>query len=128
MEVSSILILEGENKMIYFGFAAADGMFPDNCIASRRPLTAEEVKTFLSGEYVSCCNPQHKTSLDAAAMRYGLEVVVPETAPLVQLKSGDQLVVMSIRGLPRLQEDRHEYTEEEVAGATFKFGIWTVHQ
>jgi hypothetical protein len=28
-----------------------------------------------------------------------------------------------VRGLPRL-EDRHEYTEEEVAGATFTFTVW----
>jgi hypothetical protein len=112
--------------MLYFGFAVADGMFPEACDVSRRSLTVEEVKDLLSKGYVSCCNPQHKTSLAAAKERFGLEIMVPETAPMVSLESDDQMVVMSVRGLPRLQENRHEYTSEEIASATFKFGIWTV--
>lgn len=110
----------------YFGFAIADGMFPATARVSRRPLEVEEVKNLLALGYVSCCNPQHKTSLVAARQRFGLEIVVPEKAPLVSLQVEDCMLVMSIRGLPRLEENRHEYTEEEVARATFLFGLWTV--
>jgi len=110
----------------YFGFAVADAMFPANAVASRRPLTGEEVKTLLAEGYVSCCNPQHKTTLQAAKLRYDLDIVVPEKAPMVALGVGDQVVVMSVRGLPRLEENRHEYSEDEVAKATFVFGLWTV--
>ena len=41
------------------------------------------------------------------------------------LKSGDAVVVMGVRGLPRLT-DRHEYTSEEVASASFTFSLYTV--
>jgi hypothetical protein len=51
---------------------------------------------------------------------------VPERAPLVALKLGDEVIVMSVRGLTRLEENRHEYTEEEIAKATSTFGLWTI--
>jgi hypothetical protein len=35
------------------------------------------------------------------------------------------MIVMSVRGLPRLTDNRH-YTPEEIAGATFVFAKWTV--
>lgn len=38
---------------------------------------------------------------------------------------GDCEIVMGVRGLPRLT-DRHEYTDEEIAEATFSFSIYTV--
>lgn len=41
------------------------------------------------------------------------------------LAVGDSVVVMGVRGLPRLT-DRHEYSEEEVAQATFEFHEYTV--
>ncbi|MBU6321205.1 hypothetical protein KGO04_01525 [Patescibacteria group bacterium] len=110
----------------YFGFAIADGMFPSGCNAVRRALSVEEVTSLLAEPFVSCCNPQHRTSLDAARRRFGLEIPVPEKAQMVSLKAGDEVVVMSVRGLPRLEENRHEYTEEEIARATFVFGLWTV--
>ena len=51
---------------------------------------------------------------------------MPEKAPKVALGLGDSIVVMQINGLPRLGGDRHEYTEVEVAQATFTFCLWTV--
>ena len=110
----------------YFGFAVADGMFPVICTATRHPLTAEEVANLLAEGYTSCCNPQHQATLVAAKARYGLDVEVPAKAPIVSLVVGDQVVVMSVRGLPRLEENRHEYTEDEIAKASFVFGLWTV--
>jgi len=57
--------------------------------------------------------------------RYGISVEIPEKPPTVALDHGDSVLVMGVRGLPRL-EDRHHYTDEEVAKATFKFTVYTV--
>lgn len=110
----------------YFGFAVADSMFPASCNASRRPLEVEEVKRIMEEGYTSCCNPQHRPTNAAAKERYGIDIAVPEKAPIVSLKAGDKVIVMSVRGLPRLEENRHEYTHEEISRATFTFGLWTV--
>ncbi len=110
----------------YFGFAIADGMFPASCNVSRRPMTVEEVRDLLQQDYVSCCNPSHVETIAAARVRYGLDIAVPEKAPHVALTPGDSIAVMSVRGLPRLNEVRHEYTKEEIEKATFAFGLWTV--
>jgi len=48
-----------------------------------------------------------------------------EKAPVVKIVAGDSLLLMTISGLPRL-EGRHEYTAEEVAGAKFRFAIYSV--
>ncbi len=110
----------------YFGFAIADSMFAPEARVERQSLTPEQVAEVLAAGYSSCCNPQHRATLDAAKVRFGLDITVPEKAPQVALHPGDRVVVMSVRGLPRLEENRHEYTEEEVARATFVFGVWTV--
>lgn len=110
----------------YFGFAIADGMFPAQSSSSRRPILVEEVQQKMTAGYTSCCNPQHKATNAAAKARYGLDITVPEKAPMVALKPGDEVIVMSVRGLPRLEENRHEYHDEEIAKATFAFGLWTV--
>ncbi len=110
---------------VYFGFAVADGMFPPNCTSVRKPLTEEEVRAAIAEGVTSCCNGSHKATVDAMRLRYGFDVAIPATPPHVLLQSGDSMLVMSVRGLARLTEDRH-YTAEEVANATFVFGLWTV--
>lgn len=112
--------------MIYFGFAVADSMFPAKCEVTRQPLTMENVKSIIQKYGVTpCLNPSHKPTIDAMRLRYGINLPIPETAPQVKLKIDDGLIVMSVRGLPRL-EGRREYTEEEIATATFEFGGWTI--
>ena len=110
----------------YFGFAVADGMFPSNCTVSRRPLSVSEVNDIVAAGIESCCNPSHAATIAAMKGRFGLEVAIPEKAPMVALASGDSVVVMSVRGLPRLDDKRHEYTAEEISKAAFAFGLWTV--
>ena len=112
--------------MKYFGFAIADGMFPVEATVTRRPVAACDVAAVLAAGYTSCCNPQHRSTLAAAKARFGLDITVPEKAPLVSLKPGDSVMVMSVRGLPRLEENRHEYTTTEIEKASFVFGLWTV--
>lgn len=110
----------------YFGFAVADSMFPGNCSVTRQSLSIEEAKEKIEAGIIPCLNPLHQATITAAQKRFGIVVEIPEKAPQVALEPGDSVIVMSVRGLPRLQENRHEYTEEEIASASFTFGIWTV--
>jgi hypothetical protein len=109
----------------YFGFALADSMFSGNCQVTRRVLSVEEVRALVAQGVESCCNPSHKATIDAMRSRFGIDVPIPETPPQVVLGPGDSVIVMGVRGLPRLT-DRHEYTEEEIAQATFSFAMYTV--
>jgi hypothetical protein len=110
---------------IFFGFALADSMFFGDCIIRRRSLSVEEAKNLIAQGVESCLNPSHSATIAAMREKYGIDVQIPATPPRVLLASGDSIVVMGVRGLPRLT-DRHEYTVEEVAGATFSFSIYTV--
>lgn len=109
----------------YFGFALADSMFSGDCNISRKNLTVEVVKEMVSQGVVPCLNPSHEATIKAMRTRFGIDVPIPEKPPQVNLGTGDSVVVMGVRGLPRLT-DRHEYTEEEVAKATFTFSVYTV--
>lgn len=112
--------------MLYYGFAIADSMFPDCCRLERRSVGEAEVKEMLQrADAVPCLNPSHKATVEALNYKYGITLKIPEKAPLVQLQLGDELLVLAVRGLPRL-EGRHEYMPEEIAKATFSFGLWRV--
>ena len=111
--------------MRYFGFAIADSMFPATCTVVRKPLEVQEVQEALKGKVEMCLNPSHGATIQAAKNRYNLPLTIPEKPPQVSLKSGDSVIVMAVRGLPRLT-DRHEYTKEEIDKATFMFGEWSV--
>lgn len=111
--------------MRYFGFALADSMFVGDCNIGRRQLTNNEMKALIAQGIESCCNLSHSATINAMRSRFGINVSIPETPPRVVLGSGDSIIVMGVRGLPRLT-DRHEYNEEEIAKATFTFSIYTV--
>lgn len=100
-------------------------MFVGDCNITRRTISVEEVKTLVAQGVESCCNPSHSATINAARSRFGIDVSIPETPPRVALGSGDSVIVMGVRGLPRLT-DRHEYTEDEIASATFNFAMYTV--
>lgn len=110
--------------MKYFGFALADSMFTGDCTIRRRALTVEEVKEMVK-EFVPCLNPSHQATIDAMRARFNIDVTIPDQPPRVVLGAGDSVVVMGVRGLPRLT-DRHEYTADEIAAATFAFTEYTV--
>lgn len=111
----------------YFGFAIADSMFPQNCSIMRKPLNTEEFVCFLRSGVVSCCNGSHQATVDVLNQilkPFAVHVDIPQSPPQVKLeKSGDSIVVLSVRGLPRLTDNRH-YTQEEIASATFVYGLW----
>lgn len=110
----------------FFGFALADSMFTGDVTISRRVLTPGQVKEMArDGVLTPCLNPSHQATINAMRSRFGIDVEIPAKAPQVALENGDSVVVMGVRGLPRLT-DRHEYTEEEIASATFSFSEYTV--
>lgn len=110
---------------VFFGFALADSMFVGDCTIVRRTLTAEEAREVVQRGVQSCLNPSHAATIAAMRERYGIDVLIPETPPRVELGKDDSMLVMGVRGLPRLT-DRHEYTGEEIAKATFSFSLYTV--
>lgn len=107
-------------------------MFPSHVVdITREVLGVESARGILAqaveaGMLVSCLNPSHAATIAAMRERFGIEVPIPATAPQVALRVGDVLVVMSVRGLPRLDATRHEYSAEEIARATFAFAAYTV--
>lgn len=112
----------------FFGFGLAPSMFEGDGTLEFRQLNADQARALLAkateeGALQSCLNPSHVATIDAMRSLYGIDVPVPEKAPFANLAAGDSLVTMGVRGLPRL-EGRHEYTAEEVAGATFTFTEW----
>jgi len=117
---------------VYVGLALSDSMFPVGCNCTRLPLQVDAAKAAIArakerGELVSCCNSSHVATLTALKTRFGIELDAPAVPPKVKLQSGDKLIVFSTVGLQRLT-DRHEYTEAEIAGASFVFGIWIVQE
>lgn len=112
-------------KLVYFGFALADSMFAGDCKIERKQFTQEEAVEMIKQGVVPCLNPSHEATINAMKARYGINVEIPATPPQVKLAVGDTLLVMGVRGLPRLT-DRHEYSAEEIAGATFSFSTYTV--
>jgi len=113
------------NTKTYFGFGIAPSMFPANCNIGKQELTPEAAKAIIAEGIVPCLNPSHKASIDALSTRFGITVEIPAKAPVVLVAPGEQVLVMGVAGLPRL-EGRHEYTAEEVAGAKFAFAMFTV--
>ncbi|MBP6888520.1 MAG: hypothetical protein KBC21_02335 [Candidatus Pacebacteria bacterium] len=112
----------------FFGFALADSMFGDqNLVIDRQMLKVEDVAGIIARGVTSCCNPSHESTVKTMRQRFGLYVPIPVTPPRVELSAGDAVIVMGVRGLPRLT-DRHEYTDEEVAKASFVFSMYTVRQ
>lgn len=113
----------------FFGFALAAGMFDGDGNISFRQVdaaTADQMirSALADGSLASCLNPSHQATIEAMRSRFGIEVPIPETAPLVKLEAGDSLIVMGVRGLPRLDATRHEYTTEEIAKASFQFTVF----
>lgn len=112
-------------KKTFFGFALADSMFSGDCAITRRALSVDEVRQLVAAGVESCCNPSHVATIEAMRARFGLHVEIPAAPPRVSLGSGDSVIVMGVRGLPRLT-DRHEYTAEEVEQASFTFSLYSV--
>lgn len=114
-------------QKVYFSFAVADSMVPDKCTIHRKPQTAQQVRDLIvrTPNLISVINSSHEATINALSERFNINVVIPKKPPSIQLNRGDLLLIASVRGLPRLT-DRHEYTNEEINSAEFRFGLWVV--
>ena len=112
-------------EKIFFGFALANSMFGKDCDINRHILTIDEVRDLIEAGVIPCLNPSHIATIDAMRSRFGIDVEIPESPPQVCLQSGDSIIVMGVRGLPRLT-DRHEYSVEEIEAASFEFVLYSV--
>lgn len=110
---------------VYFGFALADSMFDGNVTIKREMLSIDDVRQLVEGGVEPCLNPSHEATIKAMNEKFNLDVAIPAAPPRVNVGAGDAVIVMGVRGLPRLT-DRHEYTEDEIAQATFVFSKYTV--
>lgn len=88
-------------------------------------MSEGDVREAVAAGVEPCLNPSHAATIAAMRDRYGIDVPIPTSPPRVELAQCDSIIVMGVRGLPRLT-DRHEYTAEEVAQATFQFARYTV--
>lgn len=118
------------SKKIYFGFAISDSMFNGELILQRTEVNANYAKSQLeeaeeNGNLVIACNPSHGSTLNVLKSKHDITIDIPATPPSISLNKGDRLILMSVRGLPRLT-DRHEYNDEEISKATFTWAIWNV--
>lgn len=109
----------------FFGFALSDSMFQGNCLISRQVLSVDEAKVLIAQGVEPCLNPSHVATINAMQEKFGIEVKIPNTAPQITLGAGDSVIVMGVRGLPRLT-DRHEYNTAEIEAATFSFSVYKV--
>ena len=108
----------------YFGFAFSAAMLPAGEVNLHKvDLTIDEVKELLPNCKM-CLNPSHRATIEAA-LSIGLKISIPEKPARISLGDGDSVVVMQVRGLPRLT-DRHEYAPEEIAQANFSFVRLTI--
>jgi hypothetical protein len=113
---------------ILFGFGLADNMFPAGYEGDiqRKLLTPTQAKSLIEvDDTVICLNPSHAATIAVMNNRFDIHCEIPAKAPLVSLSVGDTLIVMGVSGLPRL-EGRHEYTQEEIDGAKFRFASYTL--
>lgn len=105
-------------------------MFPDACLLTRVPMPADLAREVIAAakrenKIVVALNPSHAATIAAMRERFGIDVPIPERAPVVRLKHGDILIVLGVAGLPRL-EGRHEYMAEEIEAAAFSFSMFSV--
>lgn len=111
----------GRKVTVYIGLAFSASMLPtDRVEMVKNDLTIDEVLNAIEAGVEICFNPSHQSTIDALREKHGVNVMIPESPPRVSLKSGDSIIVLQVRGLPRLT-DRHEYTPEEIETATFSF-------
>jgi len=109
----------------FFGFAVADGMFAGDVTVTRKVISVEAVRELIGAGVIPALNPSHVSTISAMQKRFGLMVEVPAKAPMVKLGTGDKLVLMSVRGLPR-REGVAEYSDSEISSASFEFSVWEV--
>lgn len=107
--------------MLYFNTAFAASMVPDG-IVEFRTVSVEEASEMLQGEFANVANPTHAPTLSALSRKLGVNLTQAQGGRVL-LSEDDACLVAQISGLPR---ETREFTDEEVAAATFSFRLVTL--
>ncbi len=107
----------------FYCFVFTGSMLDGDCAARRKGLTPEQAIEIIKEGVVAGYNPNHVATMVAMKQRYGIEVPPPPMAPKIKLQVGDRVLTMEIENLPR---ETREYTQEEVAKATYRFALYTI--
>jgi hypothetical protein len=98
-------------------------MFEGGCTIVRKQISSDEAREIIRAGIISVVNPSHEATISMMRKKFGIEVTVPPSPPKLLLRPGEKLVIMSVRGLPRLT-DRHEYKSEDIDRADISFALY----
>ena len=112
---------------VYFALAFSGAMLPRRSIVVllKKEMTLEELKKEIEEKIKEgikinyILNPSHRATIKVLE-KWGIPIKVPEFPPTVGLENGDVVYIVQVTGLPRLG-NRHEYTEEEIKKAIWRF-------
>lgn len=105
--------------MRFFNTTFASSMTPDG-VVEFSTLSPEKAAAWLGQEgFANAANPSHGNTLSALTRRLGIDLTAAKGGRVL-LQEGDECLVSQIEGLPR---ETREFTDEEVAKATFSFRL-----
>lgn len=105
----------------YFNTALGLSMLPDGEF-SVQTITPEAAAAWLLEGHQNVANPNHSNSLQAITQKIDVDMRDAKGGRIT-LEPGDQCLVAQIGGIPR---ETREFTDEEIAAATFTFRLVTV--
>lgn len=103
----------------------SERMFRGNCIIRRTVISPEEVRDIVSTGIVPFINSWNNYIIEALKIKYGINVAVPVTQPVVVLEHGDSLITVSVSNMPNLNYSR-AYTKNEIETMVFEFVYYEV--
>ncbi len=106
----------------YFNTTLGLSMLPDGNV-SVETLTTDEATGWLREGFENVANPSHANTLNAVSRHLGVDVRQAKGGR-IKLIAGDECLVAEISGVPR---ETREFTNEEIAAATFTFRLVKVH-
>ena len=106
----------------FFNTTLGLSMLTDGDVSVRTVSDQEAVEFLGQPDISNVANPQHGNSLQAITQKLGVDVRDAKGGRVL-LASGDRCLVAEISGIPR---ETREFSDEEIAAATFKFRIVTM--
>jgi hypothetical protein len=105
----------------FFNTALGLSMLRDGDV-NIRTFALEEAIEWFDSNFTNAANPNHSNSLQALTQKTGVNLTEAEGGRIL-LESGDECLVAQISNIPR---ETREFTDEEIAAATFIFRLITV--
>ena len=114
--------------MLYFNTAFSLSMLTESAtLTVQKNVDTETARDFLrAGNTRNVANPNHANTLDALTRILGIDVVAGASGARVTLQPGDQVLVATFTPSRDTPRETREYTDAQVASATFSFDLVTV--